>query len=497
MIRFLLLLAAALALAATAEASPLDWLVEDDTVVVGEARTIEGDVIVQGATLDLRGTHLDIGGRLYVGPNATLLLGPEGDNPTVLSPIGDDRFWLQIDGHVESRGEPRTIVEGLSGDGLDSVVLLPGGFKINGTAVLKDIVIQHGTAGLIVEPGASLELRDAELRDLYLMGLATLGDTLVERTQFSQNIISVTGKSTCDITIRDSTIDSMGAHFQMNGCPLTAERLQLIGGDIATVLNAPATYRFTDVHWSGYQRTGMRLDTAATVHIDGATFEPHDTAIVGIDVRPGNEVFLTDVEASGHQEDGLRIQSSYVHVTGGAFTRNGQYGISVVGQPPIEADWSGVELGDGDPAFENGEGGLSIKAYVNVMARNGAASLSGFDVKVEGADGEVLFEHEGDDRTSVLAVFETHRSTDEGVVELGPFEYEVRHDLLGAQRGQIEPDQGALILEPAASVGEQSTSLLRPLLLAGGMALLAWALLGQRAMAVFRKKRRSDPEGPR
>lgn len=442
----LLLLWAATAAAAEA------FLVEDD-LIVDEDMVVHELVVTSGSTLDVQGATLHLSGRLFVDEGATLRLGPRDGLPTRLLAGDEDGFWLEVHGHVVSSGTPRTVVDGLSGQGLDSVMLLPGGFQINGTGDLQDIIVRNGTAGLIVGPDGDLHLRDAEVKDLFLMGLATRGRTVVERTDFLDNIISLTGKGSCSVEVRDSTFYSMAAHFQMNSCDLRGQGLELEGGSVAIVTNGPMELELQDVLMTGYGATGLRGDGGSSITLRNMTLLGAPGASEGIRLKPGNALVLEQVVVRGHTKYGLDMQSSSLQVDGSAFLDNGEYGLRMV---KVDVDGlfdalAAQDFGKGT-SEANGEGAIDVRHVVQAAVLEDGQTRSGLELEVvDEATGEVVYSLSGPSPLGAIQVhFPALREVDDRFELAGPFRYEAKHPLWDEpQEGPIDPAEEALVFEVA------------------------------------------------
>ena len=438
--------------ASGAESENASVAVTEDTTWVQDRLVLANLTVKNNATLRIEGAHVYVGGAVIVEENATLLLGPRGDTPAQLTSIPRDRFWIDVRGRIESAGEPRTIIEGLDGNGLDSVVQLPGGLKVSGTGDLRDIIIRNGTAGLIVERGGTLELQDATVQNLYLMGVAAVGEFTAHRVHFVDNVISVTGKGrSCSIYVEDSTFYSLGAHFQMNGCPLEARDLSMEGGSAAIVINGAGTYSFTNATMTGYKSTGLRGDGGSEIRLTNMTLQGAPQARDGIRLKPDNTLFLDGVILADHAKTGLEAQRSTVEARSSAFVRNGEYGVRL-----IDATWvGGVEsltsqdFGVGT-AYANGQGAVDMQAVVTFFASDGADSaLAGLNITVFDGAGEVLYTSPtASDSPSTLAIFPMLQEADGVLASRGPFRYIATHPLWSApQEGEFDPAEGYVALE--------------------------------------------------
>lgn len=344
--------------APTADAAA-DWTVAADTVLARQARDVAGDVLVApGATLELRGAALRVGGVLQVAEGARLVLGPDGGVPSRVGPLpGGTGFWLDVQGHVQSSGQPMTLVENLVGHGLDSAIDAPGGFRINGTADLRNLHVRNGTAGLVVGPFGRLDLRDSIAENLFLMGLAVLGNATLENATLRDNLIGVSGRGGCTVEVTRSTIHAGAGGFQMNSCRTTIQDSNVSGGNIAVFAVGPMTVTVLDSRLHDYLLAGVQAESLSTVELENVLLRPREGGKHGIDLKGGATLVADAIIARGHRQTGVFAQSGHFTITNSTLSGNGEYGLRVV-RGTLLGDLDTIDFGSGADA--NGLGAYSL-----------------------------------------------------------------------------------------------------------------------------------------
>lgn len=420
-------------------------VIDASQTLEADAIDVRGDVVVSpGATLELRGVTMRVGGSIQVAEGATLLLGPSGGQPTRLLPRNEALgFSIHVHGHAASAGEPRTEIRGLNGDGLDSVVgYVPGGLTVSGTADLRDVDIRNGTAGVIASPGARVALTDAYVGYLYLMGIASYGGQIdMDRVTVRDNIIGVTGRGPgCGITVRDSDLDSWTANFQVTACDLLVQDSVLTGSH-NNVFQGNAELAIKDTLITGYKLTGLKSDGGGTrVSLDGVLLDGEGEGESGLKLEGSNQAVLRNTTITGHTGDGLATGTSAVHLENVQMFGNEGYGIRAVNVRPPD----GLEtayFGDPGVGTANVAGAVSdiTRFPVTIQDEAGEAVVATVSVTVrDEATGETVFHGTGDGVRPVIASFETFGTDPAGrPVQLGPFTYDASSPGMGDMRGDV------------------------------------------------------------
>jgi hypothetical protein len=439
------------------------------------SRDVDVDVlhVAAGETLRILGSTVTVHDAVLVDAGGTLELGPAGPRPTIVQ--GDAHgFWMSINGTLRAVGTPATVLQNFRGEGLDSVLLQPGGIKVAGNADLGDVVVRNGTAGIAIQPTGAAWIHDSRIEDLYLMGVASLGQLTLERTSVTGNIIGVTGKGdACHIVVRDSHLESLGANLQVNGCDATVEGSSLVGGDNTVVLNGRLELNMTQVSVTGYLSRGLRSDGSAIIRIQDAFFEPRPLPAhgepkafhLGIELRAGNEADLRNVTLRGHRDDGLLAESSIVRARECFFEDNGGYGIRLYGE-------SVAQLRPTNTFLRNGKGSVQEVQSTLFEALDGAGNPApGLHVELDAADGSPVANATQPGSAATL-VYETYRND----TYAGPFHY--RASYLAAPHGvagQLSNGTGVVRLSPQAPAPASSRLRLLVAGSAGILAVVAWA----------------------
>ena len=429
--------------------------------------------IRSGATLELRGSTLTIGDRIVVERGATLKMGPEGGVATRLQPVVGGRFWIDVQGHVESSGEPRTRITGIEGKGLDSVIMMPGGLKVNGTADLSDLHIDNGTAGIIVLPGATLRLTDSRFDNLYLMGIAVQGTAIMERVQGTNNIIGVTGRGRdCRLEMRDSTMESWAANFQIVNCPTVIEDSALLKGNNNVVLSGTAPVEVRRTRIEGYTNVGLQSDGATPVTLEEVVLEPEGNGKFGIEMLAGGDLTFRHLKVGSHRDSGIKAGMARMSFEDVEVAGSDRFGLAFVDIPePVGLD--GVRLGA--PSKPEGKT-ITIERRLAVTLKDEAGvPVNDFSVKLIDAFGTVK-EAKAAGGTASLTVEVTGSGPDGRPQSRAPFTYEVEHGAITDQ-GQWD---GTGNLIPLQLRQESGTNWSVILLIAGAVLLvgsLAWRQL--------------------
>lgn len=430
----------------TASGSPANWLVTEDTTITADTRHVDGEVhVTNGATLTLAGSSLLVHGRLVVERNATLVLQPSGDVPARIGPTpGSLDFWMLVNGTLRSAGEPASIIEGLNGEGLKSVVYMPGGLKITGAADVRDLVIQNSSAGVIVEQGGSLVMRDSELKHLYLMGIAAMGHVSLDNVSITNNVIGISGRSTCDVHIRDSYIASQAGNLYMVNCPAYVENTTIDAGIRSNVMNgARSLIHLKDSHVRMYSQAGIGANSeGGRTVLENVTFEPLPGELLelstnqhGVHAIGPLHATISNASLIGNGGSGIKLETAGVlHVSDSAIHGNGAHGITIGSR--VETSLSNVRFIDASGQNPNDEGAISkaVHVPVAVVDADGLPVAGAMRVVAWGDDpANPLFEGEATNGRLDI-VFPAYAEASVGGVEelLGPFHYSVEHEALRA-----------------------------------------------------------------
>jgi parallel beta helix pectate lyase-like protein len=156
-------------------------------------------------------------------------------------------------------------------------------------------------------------------------------------------LIGATITATHDVSILNSffnnnngvLVDSVGTQT------FHGEGLQVVSGD--STQNILGNITLTNVDASNNTLIGAHLEANGDVTISGSTFSnntssnnptgPAPTPLgSGLEIITDGNVFLTNVTASGNELNGAEVQGNctMLIVTGGTYSNNGQYGLSVV-----------------------------------------------------------------------------------------------------------------------------------------------------------------------
>lgn len=493
------------------ETRPAGWVVGEDTTWRGEHRIPGNLTVTDDAVLTLEGADVQVGGRVQVDAGSTLRMGPGGDEPARLGPLDAEQdFWLQVDGRLETGGTPRSVIEGLSGDGLASVFDVPGGLKVNGSALLEDAVVRDGTAGIIVAETAHVTLRRAEVADLYLMGVAALGTLQVEDSWFYGNTIPISGRGgACSVTVEGSMLEPWAGALHMVGCPATVSDSRIRGGGGALATSGGSEHRFTNTTVEGYRDVAFQGDGHSRIVLRDVTIDPA-VGEVPADPRmdrrprhavhlafPGHELVMDGVRIrAGHAEDAVRADApSTLDLRDATIHGSGGYGLRAH-RPVIVGDLAGVDFGTA-----NADGPVRITESVDaaVLSASGAP-MAGARIEVLAGDSEepVATAEAGDSGWMQVAL-ETHRmQVDGGVARIEDFRYRITHGELGrAAEGGFDPAAGKPIVvefaqgaAPAPSGGTgPPVWVAGATLFAAGAALLAFGVYAQ-----HRSRRTEDAE---
>ena len=78
---------------------------------------------------------------------------------------------------------------------------------------------------------------------------------------------------------------------------------------------------------------GLKITSTGNTSLDQVVLNNNQTE--GADIQAGGDVFLTGVTATNNGSDGILVDGTCVHVTGGTYSGNGQYGLNL-GSSPLD-----------------------------------------------------------------------------------------------------------------------------------------------------------------
>lgn len=413
-----------------------DWIIASDAVLRLETRTITGSVIIKGgAKLQMFGATLAVGEKIHVEKDASLVLRPEAATPSLLKPTDPAQgFWMEVEGAIESRGEPRTEIRGLLGHGLDSVLLLPGGIKVNGTASLADVHIQRGQAGLIVGPGGVLSIENGTLEWLYLMGIASSGTVNLKNVEMRNNIIGVAGRMTCQLHLYNVTLDSSGGNVQVNRCPVTIESSRLLNGSRSVMVAGPTTVRITDTEILGYQAQGVAADGVdSRVLLDRVRIVAGWEGQHGIKLMRGSRAEVDGATIENNQDSGIWANGGHLRLHNSSLHSNRGYGVELVGGKLFDDPLADNDYGSRRAGSDNHKGAISRSIVMSAIAvDHDNQSVPGLSLEIiSAALGQSVFSEKDSPLDRVQFVLDAYRTDELGLTPfLGPFELRASHPLL-------------------------------------------------------------------
>jgi len=479
-----------------------DWIVTAPTTITGDTLGIDGDVVVRaGASLTISGSTLLVGGRILVEDDAELRMVPYAGKAARLEPLDPVRgFSVHVEGSIMSEGNPPTVIEGLNGQGIRSVVYSTGGLIINGTADLRDIRIVNGTAGMIVGPFGYLDLRDAVLQNLSLAGIATLGEARLENVSMADNIVGITARGArCKVHVTSSHLVSRSASVDAIGCRVEVEDSHVEGTSYALRIQGKhARLSILNSSVVGYQHAAFKGDGGGEVVMRNTTLVPAAGARNGFFLLPMSRLLLDNVSIVGHADHGILAQGSDLTIQGGRLMGNGGYGIRSVG--------GNVELA-GDPDFgshatANREGALAwIQRFTVLPMGPDNQTVPGLEFTLYAHGRDLPIFSAGNETTDAIDVMFNafgHGGADPPSVAM-PFTYRATHPgLSGPVMGELDfPPSPVLQIQvaaPSPPLGSED-HLAKPassphlLLLVTALMLAVLLFRGRRAKSARHKER--------
>ena len=195
-------------------------------------------------------------------------------------------------------------------------------------------------------------------------GTATGGGTVsINHIQADQNrLMGATITATKDVFILNSFFDNNNGVLG-SGSTQTfhGEGLRVVAGDAAN--NLIGTITLTGVSASNNTLDGAHLEANGDITVTDSIFD-HNTTVnnapavsptplgKGLEIISGGNVFLSNVTATNNELNGVEVQGNcgFVFLTGGTYSNNGQYGLSITKMQLMQA-------GSPAPVFANNTAG--------------------------------------------------------------------------------------------------------------------------------------------
>lgn len=454
-----------------------DVMVTHHSTWAGGQKVISGDLIIaEEAHLNLEGIELLIGGQVHVQEGAALDVRPYAGRQTIMRPLDPEQgWWMEVDGTLNASGVPRTIVEGLNGDGLDVALYhSPGGLRINGTASLENIIIRNGSAGVLVGPEGRLSMQNGHLDRLGLFGLTVLGRTDIRDSSFANSTISVTAKGQgCDLQVIGTRFTSGVAHMQIINCPTTIQNSLLGQAQSGIVVNGETSLVVQNTTIHDYDVDGIRSDGRAEFSLDHVRLDGQGSARHGLRLLTGNTASLQHTTITNHTDHGILLASADVQVQHSLIAGNGGFGLRA-STAYLQDDWGTVSFaGAGHDANERGT--VSLYQPVDFFVHDEHGPVSEAQIRIIRGSGETIEVLETA-QTGLARTLIELRPADEVIP---PHSYEVTKTGYGAVGGDLDlPGQVTVPLQPAQAPAEVvDAPSAAPL---GLLALLLWSALVRR-----------------
>ena len=185
--------------------------------------------------------------------------------------------------------------------------------------------------GLFITGGQDVALSNVTANENRLYGAQINVDGLVSIT--NSNFNNNRGVTTIDgvtefhghglqvNTLSDITISNTNANNNMLfGAELTAGgQVSIQGGSFSDTTTEPdGTVALGQ---------GLKITSTGNTSLDQVVLNNNQTE--GADIQAGGDVFLTGVTATNNGTDGILVNGICVHVTGGTYSGNGQYGLNL------------------------------------------------------------------------------------------------------------------------------------------------------------------------
>ncbi|MEA3191170.1 MAG: hypothetical protein QOD77_1752 [Thermoplasmata archaeon] len=415
-----------------------DWTVAQDTELRQADKTVPGTVrVAAGATLRLAGSTLQVGEALVVEEGGRLEMAPLGGRAAIIRPAAL-RFYITIEGAMETSGLPRSLIEGLDGpqDGWSVAAGQDrGGLRINGTAVLDGFELRDSVVGIVTGRESTLQMTDGLIHGTGAFGIVSYGNTTLRSIKISDVGIALFGRGgahPCRLAVADADLEGQGGHIQTNSCNLEAARMRLRGGSSAMFLNG-GTASLTDTHVFGYANHGLHAEGAIRLVLRNVTFDGLDAGKDGLDIMAGADVTLEGVTIRGHRGNGVTGQAGTVRVLDATILGNGGSGIQLV-SGRLEGWENGTYT-----APPNGGVPVAWIAYAMVRLWDGDAPAEGADLKISDLNGNIVFNGTSGPSGSVQVAFNTVGHEQDEPKALGPFRYQAAYAGIASAEGTFDP----------------------------------------------------------
>ena len=199
----------------------------------------------------------------------------------------------------------------------------------NGNSTFSPIFIDD--TGLLITSIGSVSLNNVQANDNRLIGavIDAVGDVSVNNSTFSNNkgvtlssggiptfygyglqVVSQGNISVQAVTASNNTL--FGAHLEA-------------GADV-NILDSNFNLQTSG---STTDQTGRGLEVISGGNTFLTNVVMDNNQLFGANVKAGSDVFLDGVVATHNGQDGLQVEASCAHLTGGVFTDNGQYGLNL------------------------------------------------------------------------------------------------------------------------------------------------------------------------
>lgn len=417
-----------------------DWTVTSDLVLADQTRQVTGVVVIEtGATLHLKGSILWVGDHIVVEDGGTLLLEPHSGRPSQLLPADPSTgFWARVNGTIQSRGLPASIIRGINGDGFSTFFEPTGGLKIAGIADLEDVELTSSRAGLLIDPTGEVTLRNATVRRFGFTGIMGEGRVRLDNVSLTGHNIGITGRGRCEFIIQNSRLSNFAANLQINGCPSRIENSTLLNASKSIVMNGHARLTVENTSIEGYDTYGIAGHGNSRIELRNSTitagFRGEDIDYQrGVELRPNNWLIVDNSTIQGNYQDGINAQSSTLEIKNSSFWTNRRFGVFLYGGgfdgDPLRTN----DFGSTESGTQNQGGAISARSKIKIrLLDQDNRSLPGVTVTVTKKDtSEMVFSETASPNRTVIASFESYGiNKDKQPIFLGPFVYTVSHPYL-------------------------------------------------------------------
>jgi hypothetical protein len=236
---------------------------------------------------------------------------------------------------------------GASLDAGSNIAISNSVFNMNTTAVPGFI----DDTGLIITGGADVALNNVTADDNRLYGavIDAAGTVSISDSNFNNNRGVITTDGVTTLHGHGLRIHSLASIFIDN---TNATNNMLFGGE----LNAAGEVAVSNSNFSntstdpGQEAVGVGLGIVSAGNASLANVVLNQNQTDGADIQAGGTVFLDLVSATNNGMDGVAVQTSCTHLSGGDYSGNGQYGLNLGS--------SALDLVSPATMFNNGAGNI-------------------------------------------------------------------------------------------------------------------------------------------